>query len=180
MSALQKLPLTILHSFNKHSLLVPRVCLATPAPHQFSITSSRRSILVISLCIEKSWGAKGFCKNMFVLCDFFLRLWECLETKTSQNASATCTGMAKRGLCAILGDGICSYCACWLCLLFSVKFQIQNIEILIFLAFGQILLGSTGCFFYLSSNFKKYWNIDFSSFWQDLGLAACFFLSNVK
>ena len=116
MFALQKLPLTILHSFNKHSLLVPSVCLATPAPHQFSITSSRQSVLVISLCIEKSWGAKGFCKNMFVLCDFFLRLWECLETKASQNASATCTGMAKRGLCAILGDGICSYCACSVCL----------------------------------------------------------------
>ena len=33
----------------------------------------------------------------------------------------------------------------------------------------------TAAFFYSDLNVKKYWKVDFFSFWQDLGFDGCFF-----
>ena len=46
-----------------------------------------------------------------------------------------------------------------------------------FSAFGKILVLAT-TFFLFKILFKKYSEIDFFSFWQDLGFGGCFFLLN--
>ena len=47
-------------------------------------------------------------------------------------------------------------------------------EKLIFPAFGKILVLVNA--FSIQILIKKYWKIDFCSFWQDLGFGECFFL----
>ena len=66
----------------------------------------------------------------------------------------------------------------WFWMLFySIQILFKKYCKIDFSSFWQDL-GLECCFFLFKFYSKKYWNIDFSSFWQDLGFGCCFFYSN--
>ena len=66
------------------------------------------------------------------------------------------------------------------CQLVSFKRLIkESIQKLFFPAFGTISVLVAACF-YSNFNLKKYWKIDFSSFWHDLGFGGSLFLFKIQ
>ena len=64
-------------------------------------------------------------------------------------------------------------------MLFSIQILIKKYWTIDFFSFWQDL-GFGECFFLLKFLLKKYWKIDFSSFWQDLGFGEFFIQILIK